>query len=114
MKYIVNVLIPNTLMQQRLDYRRNNWKPFGNINTDYSTTIGDEVFMEMVNNKTDEKTTSVVKNIAEPTEPAEPAVYVPTRKKKDTGEGEEYDPTKLSRKTRKITRDRNDNKLINL
>ena len=31
MKYIVNVLIPNTLMQKRIDERRQNWKKFGSI-----------------------------------------------------------------------------------
>jgi hypothetical protein len=94
-------------MQQQLDNRRKTWKPFGNANADYSTSIGDEVFMEMVTNKPEEKPVKPAS-----VKPAEPAVYVPAKKNKNTGGDEAYDPTKLARKTRKITKDRNDNKLI--
>lgn len=109
MKYIVNVVIPNTLMQKRINERRQNWKQFGS-NTEYTVEIGKEIFMEMVkpneNSKVNEPTPKPQKQ-----KPSD-VIYKPTKKQNKKNIREAYDPTRLTRKTKKIINNRNDNKLI--
>jgi RNA recognition motif-containing protein len=109
MKYIVNVSIPNTLMQKRIDERRQNWKTFGS-NSENTVEIGKEVFMEMVKPEQIKKKDKLVKK----TKPIEnnDGVYRPTIKKNKKNTAGAYDPTKLKRKTQKIVNNRDDNKLI--
>jgi RNA recognition motif-containing protein len=112
MKYIVNVLIPNTLMQKRIDERRKTWKPFNINNIDNTTSIGDEVFMEMVDNSSS-KDIPKTKTISPKFDNGgTDDHYTPVKKSTDTGVDTSYDPTKLKRKTRKMIKNRDDNKLI--
>ena len=108
MKYIVNVLIPNTLMQKRIEERRQNWKKFGS-NAEYTVEIGKEVFMEMV--KPEDKS-KVCEPIPKPEKQKSDEAYKPTKKRNKKSTTEAYDPTRLTRKTKKIVNNRDDNKLI--
>lgn len=112
MKYIVNVTIPNTLMQKRIDERRETWKKFGS-NSEYSVEIGKEIFMEMVKpGKEDESKSIKPKPIIKNKSNENTGVYQPTKRRNKKNTLEAYDPTKLTRKTRKIVNNRDDNKLI--
>lgn len=111
MKYIVNVTIPNTLMQKRIDERRQNWKTFGS-NSEYTVEIGKEVFMEMVKPDQIKKKDKLVKKTKPTKKNDDDGVYRPIVRKTKKNTAETYDPTKLKRKTRKIVNNRDDNKLI--
>lgn len=111
MKYIVNVTIPNTLMQKHIDERRKNWKTFGS-DSEYTIEIGKEVFMEMVKPDQTKKQDKLVKETKPIKKNNDDGIYRPTIKKNKKNTAGAYDPTKLKRKTKKIVNNRDDNKLI--